>query len=179
MSDLKELKVFDTNFQDWEIEKVNELPENLQKLTISCRLELLENTPESLKHLKIIGNELKELKHLPTNLEILNLLCTNSIKVLSDLPINLQELIFCNTKITSFTIPSRLTKLHCINSNLEILPELPETLRELDCSHNKLISLPKIPENLEFLICFENNIKILSNLPKNTKLNCDKFVEIL
>jgi Leucine-rich repeat (LRR) protein len=42
-------------------------------------------------------------------------------------------------------------ELHCGDTGLTALPELPETLTVLGCGNNQLTTLPELPETLIYI----------------------------
>jgi Leucine-rich repeat (LRR) protein len=83
-----------------------------------------------------------------------------------------------NDNWDDFEIIYNLTKLHCYNRQLTLLPPM-SNLRKLDCGGNHLTSLPPMA-NLKYLICSNNQLTSLPSMPNLQRLycNCNQLISL-
>ncbi len=124
---LKELTLDENRIDD-----LNNLPDNIEFLTIYGGVNKISKLPKKLKSLICLNNEqLICLPELPEDLEILNCAQNN----ISDLP----------------ELPDSLMEIYCNDNKLSKLPTLPKSLNILDISNNYWIG---DSENIEELPIF-------------------------
>jgi hypothetical protein len=64
------------------------------------------------------------------------------------------------------TYLTKLTELHCFNTQLTNFPELPDSLTELFCQNTQISQIYKLPDSLTKLVCNNNfNLSALPELP--------------
>lgn len=135
------------------------LKDNRTTLDLShLGLTILPHIPSNIaQHVKYLFLSENKLSHLPDlsfmeNLIVVDL-CNNNLSTIPVLPINIEELLIINNKIT----------------NISTLSQYP-LLKRFNCSNNMIQEIPLI-DSIEILICDNNKIeKISSKLSKLIKL---------
>jgi len=171
---LQELKIYMCGLSE-----VPRLPKRWLKTLVITGNEIThlpEDLPDSIEHLFLFKNDLRELPaRLPKNIRKLNKACNPNLRIPSDyrFPDNLEELVFHGCHLTNLPdrLPRSLRRLVCDTNQLTHLPqELPRNLEVLTCSRNRISRLPKLPPNLIELRCTDNpDMKWLPEIPD--KLN--------
>lgn len=137
-------------------------------------LNNLARISPNVSNLMIRNISMNSLPDLSSLLNITHLSITNcrSLRTLSLLPPQLQQL-SCDGGLTESTIlPPSLNSLICSNhNNIRRLPELPENLKYLVCDGNRnLREIPELPQILDVLVLNNNNLTSLTNLPENLSM---------
>jgi Leucine-rich repeat (LRR) protein len=108
-------------------------------------------------NLKISGNSLRDLKHLPPR--ITNLDCSR------------------NKLSTLEGLPETLKGLNCSDNVIETIRDLPSNLKWLHFSNNLVSSLPSLPASLQHVNYFGNPIDP-ATLPEQYNLvNCENAIQ--
>ena len=128
-----------------------------------------------VKYLDCSFNLLRNLKHLPPNLETLR--CINNKLhdgLPDDLPQSLTDLDCNGCDLYKLPVlPPNLKILYCGNNYIDEVDHLPESLVSLYCYRNRITKLDHLPSGLKRLSCWSNHINTLDYLPLGLKwLNC-------
>lgn len=126
---------------------------------------------DNVEHLVINNTDMKilpRLNHLK-RLKVLNC-CYNSLKIVCNLPDNLEELYCINNEIKFLECPRNLKILWCSNNKIKNLKNLPDTLDIVYCSYNLIEKISNIPENIKELILSCNNLQDLPELNDSIKI---------
>ncbi len=168
---LKILRVNGSLIDEWEISKIENLPEGLKRLDISRNeISRLENLPKGLTHLYIDDNKISRLENLPEGLTHLDI-SGSEISRLENLPECLTQLFIAGNQITRLeNLPKGLTQLNVFGNQISRLENLPEGLAQLIISANQITRLENLPEGLIQFSVWNNQVSVLENLPQNLRI---------
>jgi hypothetical protein len=127
----------------------------------NCKIKVYPYTlpiPNWIESISIEFTEINELPCLPMNLTRLYISRTTLERLPDYLPHSLYEFILEDSpRIDELPpLPTKLSKLICVNTSISELPPLPEELYILYCWNNRLMRFPRIPRSLRYLRCVGN-----------------------
>ncbi len=127
-------------------------PPNLKELTLDeNRIDDLDNLPNNIEFLTIYGG-VNKISKLPQKLKSLICLNNEQLICLPELPEELEILNCAQNNISNLPeLPNSLMEIYCNDNKLSKLPTLPKSLKILDISNNYWIG---DSENIEELPIF-------------------------
>lgn len=124
-------------------------------------IEKLENLPESLTHIDISNNMIRKLENLPSNLKHL-IIYDNKISEIENIPEGLIELSIGDNKISKIkNLPESLTYLDLYSNKIDKIENLPKSLSYFSIWKNRLSKIENLPQNIKRIDLRDNHISDL------------------
>lgn len=163
---LTELIISKTN-----IEKIEFLPPNLEKLVVS-KSELLyvdcKDFPNSLTHIDFTSNKLQIITNINENVKTF-ILDSNRLKEII-LPKSMDKVSLKDNKFDNLNFIKNmiyLRELDISDNNISDIDDIIDSVEILNVSKNSILEINKLPLSLKELISYNNKIYKICEFPKN------------